>query len=285
MDVKILMQFPKDLRKEHQHIINLRNEMEAYYVFAKNLPEIWRSLQTSHCLEIVLTGSCKVHSSECTHKLIAQDIHFRKRGNYTIEPSEDYSSLLYFFENPFIINFLKEHVEPSFQEELYAEIPPFLFKTSPFIIANTQETIDVIQNTREYNSCIAKFSLHQILLQILDRAPDKKYLAYLRYLIHNKKIDLHYYLETNFTENLDLKTLAKQTGRSLSSFKTDFKKEFHTTPQKWLLSRRLKHANHLIKNSTDPISDIAYQSGFENISHFSRVYKDKFGFSPIETRK
>jgi AraC-like DNA-binding protein len=91
-------------------------------------------------------------------------------------------------------------------------------------------------------------------------------------------------METNFTKNLNLETLAKQTGRSLSAFKTDFKKEFNISPMKWLIDRRLTYANYLIRTTEDAISNIAYQSGFENISHFSRVYKKKYSISPIKSR-
>jgi AraC-like DNA-binding protein len=33
------------------------------------------------------------------------------------------------------------------------------------------------------------------------------------------------------------------------------------------------------------ISEIAYDSGFENISHFSRIFKEKYSLSPLQYRK
>lgn len=280
-----MLQLPKDLEKIHPNAQSLKGETQAFFIEKNKIFFGENVLQTTHCLEIVLGGECTVSSSVDKQILKVNDIQFRKRGNYIINVTDDYSSLIYYFENPFILGFLKEHVITYTKEIIYTEIPPFAFKAMPFILSNVKETIDVVNSTREYKACISKFSLHHILLQILDKANDRGYVSFLKYLVNHKKLDLSYYMESNFTQNLNLKTLSKQTGRSLSSFKLDFKKEFNTTPMKWLLNRRLMYANHLILTSNDSISNIAYKSGFTNISHFSRVYKEKYGSSPIEKRK
>lgn len=280
-----MLQFPKDLEKTYANARSLKGEAQAFYIEKNKTPFSGNVLQTTHCIEIVLSGNCYISSPVDKQFLEVDDIQFRKRGNYIMELSNDYSSITYYFENAFILDFLKEHVITYSKETIYTEIPPFTFKSIPFILSNVKETIDVINRNREYRACITKFSLHHILLQILDKANDNTYVSFLKYLVNDKKVDLSYYMEKNFTQNLNLKILSKQTGRSLSTFKSDFKKEFNTTPMKWLLNRRLMYANHLISTSNHSISNIAYKSGFENISHFSRVFKEKYGSSPLERRK
>jgi AraC-like DNA-binding protein len=78
--------------------------------------------------------------------------------------------------------------------------------------------------------------------------------------------------------------MAKLTGRSTSAFKKEFTDRFNTTPVKWQLNRRLEYAEYQLKHSNDPVATVAYSSGFENISHFSKVYKQRFGTSPKSTR-
>jgi AraC-like DNA-binding protein len=91
-------------------------------------------------------------------------------------------------------------------------------------------------------------------------------------------------MEKNFYLNLEIKEFAKLCGRSLSAFKRDFNFYFRTSPGRWLLARRLQHA-HLLLNITDKRpSEIAYECGFENISHFCRAFKEKFGYSPSNSR-
>lgn len=279
-----MFQFPKDLKEKLPSVESLRKELLVFYIDSSNVSEYKSILQTSHCLEIVLSGKRGVISSVDKQFIVSGDVQFRKRDNYIFETSHDYKGLLFFFENTFITDFLREHVIAHTKREIDEQFSPFTFKTTAFIQSNIKEIVNAFTSNREYKSCIIKFSLHQILLQILDRNKDKVYVTYLKYLVNNKKIDLQYYMENNFTQTLSLESLAKQTGRSLSTFKKDFKDQFKTSPMKWLINRRLKHANYLIITTNDPVSEIAFQCGFENVSHFSKVYKNLFKTSPLKSR-
>jgi AraC-like DNA-binding protein len=65
------------------------------------------------------------------------------------------------------------------------------------------------------------------------------------------KIDLEAYMNRHFSYNVPLAQFAKLTGRSLSTFKRDFVKIFHTTPEKWLQKRRLEMAHFLFHKRTE----------------------------------
>ena len=92
-------------------------------------------------------------------------------------------------------------------------------------------------------------------------------------------------MEKNYTYNLALKEYARISSRSLAAFKRDFLKYYRTTPGKWLTGKRLTHARMLLNTTKQSITEIAFNSGFENISHFSRIFKEKFGLSPLQFRK
>jgi AraC-like DNA-binding protein len=92
-------------------------------------------------------------------------------------------------------------------------------------------------------------------------------------------------MDANFCYNLSLDDYAKLCNRSLSSFKRDFQKHFGISPGKWLQKKRLEYSATLLKNSNLNISQIVFESGFENLSHFSRVFKEKFSLSPANFRK
>ena len=94
------------------------------------------------------------------------------------------------------------------------------------------------------------------------------------------KIDLLEFMEKNFIINMPLEKFAYLTGRSLATFKRDFKKIFQTTPQKWLIQKRLELAfQQITENKQKPI-DVYLETGFENLSHFSFAFKKHFGFAP-----
>ncbi|MCL6605015.1 MAG: AraC family transcriptional regulator [Paenibacillus sp.] len=92
-------------------------------------------------------------------------------------------------------------------------------------------------------------------------------------------------MEENFTNPVSLQDLAYLSGRSLSTFKREFQTTYNTSPLKWIHNRRLDKAEKLLLETTLSITDICYSTGFENIAHFSKVFKLRFGLSPSEFRK
>jgi len=96
------------------------------------------------------------------------------------------------------------------------------------------------------------------------------------------KIDLVDYMERNFMFNLPMEKFGYLTGRSLTTFKRDFKKAFNDTPQRWLTRKRLELAHYqFVEKKKKPV-DVCYETGFENLSHFSFAFKKQFGYAPTE---
>jgi AraC-like DNA-binding protein len=279
-----MIQTPKDLLDHHQHIKLRLSDMYGVLIEKKQPFSCDDTLQTAHCLELVLTGYIDVRYGSHVQHLEAGDIQFRRRGNYQIFPSDDYTSLLIFMENSFVDYFLESHVPDFKQATFNADLPPFVFKTTPFINANAAQVMQNLLQPQEYSRCIVKFAAHQILLQILSGDHTRSFVSFLKDVISDKKVDLAYFMERNFNRQLSLADMAKLTGRSVSAFKKEFTHRFSTTPVKWQINRRLEYAEYQLKTSCDPVSLIAYSSGFENISHFSKVYKEKFGTSPKSDR-
>ena len=94
------------------------------------------------------------------------------------------------------------------------------------------------------------------------------------------KIDLEAYMNKHFNFNVEMKRFAYLTGRSLATFKRDFEKIFHTSPNRWLQQKRLKEAYYLIKEKGKKPSDVYMEVGFEDLSHFSFAFKKAFGTPP-----
>jgi len=97
------------------------------------------------------------------------------------------------------------------------------------------------------------------------------------------KIDILDYLNENYKYDLSLEQIAHFTGRSLSTFKRDFKKISPASPQKWLMEKRLKVALDKIRNEKKKVSDVYLEVGFKNLSHFSSAFKKQFGYSPVNS--
>jgi AraC family transcriptional regulator, exoenzyme S synthesis regulatory protein ExsA len=96
------------------------------------------------------------------------------------------------------------------------------------------------------------------------------------------KIDLVSYMERNFMFNMPLDKFGYLTGRSLTTFKRDFKKAFNATPQAWLTQKRLELAHYQLREKKRKPVEVYLETGFENLSHFSFAFKKHFGYSPTE---
>lgn len=94
------------------------------------------------------------------------------------------------------------------------------------------------------------------------------------------KIDIMDFMEKNYKNELSMQEMACFTGRSLSTFKRDFKQYSDLTPQKWLIQRRLHAAHELIRKGGRKVTDVCYEVGFKNLSHFSKIYKEAYGMAP-----
>ena len=99
------------------------------------------------------------------------------------------------------------------------------------------------------------------------------------------KIDLEAYMNEHYKFNVEISRFAYLTGRSLASFKRDFEKIFHTSPNRWLQQKRLDDAYHLIKEKGWRSSDVYLEVGFKDLSHFSFAFKKAYGIAPSRLDK
>jgi transcriptional regulator GlxA family with amidase domain len=96
--------------------------------------------------------------------------------------------------------------------------------------------------------------------------------------------DISATVENNLMNSMSLTQLAVLSGRSLSSFKRDFLAIYNMPPSAWFRQRRLEKARELLLNTTMTVTDVCYTLGFENLAHFSRLFKSNFGYSPSKSK-
>ena len=92
------------------------------------------------------------------------------------------------------------------------------------------------------------------------------------------------YISEHYGEDVSLDILAGSANVSKSECLRCFKASMQTTPYKYLTEYRLSKAADLLKNSDEPIGDIADSVGFRQISHFGKCFREKTGLSPREYR-
>lgn len=93
------------------------------------------------------------------------------------------------------------------------------------------------------------------------------------------------YIAEHYTEDLKLEDLASLVGMSPSSFSRFFKLRTNKNLSTYIIDIRLGVAARALVDSSQNISEICYESGFNNISNFNRVFKARKGISPKEFRQ
>lgn len=90
------------------------------------------------------------------------------------------------------------------------------------------------------------------------------------------------YILKNFHEEIPMKILLDISNMSNTAFCSLFKKTYRMTFKSYLLQTRVGYACRLLGNERFNISEIAYQSGFENLSNFNRQFKKIKGLTPSQ---
>lgn len=78
--------------------------------------------------------------------------------------------------------------------------------------------------------------------------------------------------------------LASVSGVSEAHFTRSFKDAFGIPPHRYLLTRRIERAKALLRDTSLPIIDIAFQTGWSSLGTFGRVFKGVTGESPTKLR-
>lgn len=92
-------------------------------------------------------------------------------------------------------------------------------------------------------------------------------------------------IEEDYGEALDLDGLVTASCMSKRSFMRHFCQAVGDTPMSYLRRVRVEAARRLLASSSASVTEIAAQAGFEDSNHFSRVFKEETGMSPLAYRR
>lgn len=93
------------------------------------------------------------------------------------------------------------------------------------------------------------------------------------------------YLQSNYDKNITLDEISKLVGMTEVSFSRFIKKRTGKTFIDSLNEIRIGHASRLLIDTTHTIAEISYQTGFNNLSYFNRIFKARNHTTPKEFRE
>ncbi|MFI5129159.1 MAG: helix-turn-helix transcriptional regulator [Chitinophagales bacterium] len=92
------------------------------------------------------------------------------------------------------------------------------------------------------------------------------------------------YITANFISDISLTQIAEYSYVSLFHFSRIFKTFTSSSPHQFLVGIRLQHAAMLLRNTSLPIADIAFSSGFNSIEYFASAFRQKYKCAPTKFR-
>lgn len=241
-----------------------------------------------HTLIYLCSGELEIEEKGKKTRLHAGDCAFMRRDHLMIlhkyvKPGVPYRSIVLKFKRNFLRSFY-QHID---KDEL-----PLLAKRSctslRVLPADRPDIASLFRSILPYWESDTKPSEEVLRLKMMEGMyvllnTDKELYASLFDFTEPWKIDLLEYMNENYMYDLSMEEMASNTGRSLATFKRDFKKISDLSPQKWLIRRRLEAAHVLIRSGRKKVTEVCFEVGFKNLSHFSRVYKEMYGCSPVNT--
>ena len=105
-------------------------------------------------------------------------------------------------------------------------------------------------------------------------------------ILHRSQLQIMMqFIHANYATNITLKDIASAVYISKNSALQIFQKGINISPISYLIQYRLSRAAEFLLTTDKSISNIAIETGFENVGYFCRKFKEQYGLSPTEYRK
>jgi AraC-like DNA-binding protein len=129
---------------------------------------------------------------------------------------------------------------------------------------------------------IKDLKVKEILFLLLRSKKAKQVASLLEDFVNRNTTSFKNTVENHLFNDISLNELAHLCNMSLSTFKRHFKNIYRATPTDYIFERRLENSKKLLAISEQSIIDIALNSGFKSVSHYSRKFKEKYGIPPSQ---
>ncbi|WP_008312374.1 helix-turn-helix transcriptional regulator [Leptolyngbya sp. PCC 6406] len=252
---------------------------------------------TKHTLMVTLQGEKIVHTAHSDYHLAPGAAIFLGKGAYVTSEllaadNKAYQALLFFLDDGFLNTFITESnllplTELTSEKLGNFQNDPIVFSivVSPFLKAGVDSLLPHFTHQSIYSKHLVKLKLYEVLLSLLETSAKPAVFSLLAAISAQQPLDLKSFMERHFTEPYTLPQFATATGRSLTSFKRDFADLFHDTPKRWITQKRLERAHLLLSRTGKPVTEVCYEAGFANLSHFIVLFKEKYQITPKQLQQ
>lgn len=234
-------------------------------------------------ITLVLKGLLRIETED---KLLAEvpenKMIFLPKGLYTISdilPSQGaFEAVVFFFDNSVIQSFV-DSIKPKNSKDKC--VSHLVIDYSTDIQIFVESLLKLYGDKEKKNRQLTAMKLFEFLHLINAQQATDCFVMGMATLSNKERRGLREFMNTNFTKPLSIEDYAYLTGRTLSTFRRDFKTQFGgISPKQWLIDKRLEKAYELLSHNDTTITDVVTETGYENIPHFIKAFHKKYGLPP-----
>ncbi len=195
------------------------------------------------------------------------------------------------------LNTLSIHLNSKLLNYIYDDVYP-LFLTDSDKNNNEQNTIaikklienfyygikELMHDSTYVTDDILKFKIKELFF-LLSKLQNFNIIRQALKELHDDSHEFKSIVENNLFKANSIQELASSSNMSLSKFKRKFNEIYHTTPNRYIMNKRIEKVAFLLKHSNNSISQIGYDCGFIAPAHLTRVFKAKYKKTPSEYRQ
>ncbi|MEO6304620.1 MAG: AraC family transcriptional regulator [Bacteroidia bacterium] len=248
-----------------------------------------KSILHTHAISLVIEGEKTMHFSERTVVIKNDEFHFLSSSNciatMKLSDKQVFRSILIFFNDKVLSDFYLKYATliKNIKGKQKIKNEPYLsFKKDAFILHYIESLKLLFQSRLEISNEMKLLKFEELMLNLLEKYPEKL----LSFQVSKNKefddLEIKKAVETNLTNNISIDELAFLCNISLSTFKRRFVKIYGTSPNKWIVQKRMQIAKDLLHHYKEKPSEVYYKVGYENHSSFSQSFKQTFGITPKE---
>lgn len=240
-----------------------------------------------HLLLFVMEGIFKIKLGQAYYEVHAHEmillpkytsIEAWKFGN----PDNHYAyeSMMFFIKDAFLLEFLKQENLTLFKNQEPAPIHVRPYKER--LLKYLESLKPYFRDREEINVNLYRLKMMELLYDLTHT--DKNLLIQMIQLKSRLSTDIPTVMQENYLNPVSLHEIAYLSGRSLSSFRRDFEAIYRVSPGRWMQEKRMEKAQELLTATDMNVADVCYSVGYENVSHFSKLFKKFWGHNPSENR-
>jgi AraC-like DNA-binding protein len=159
--------------------------------------------------------------------------------------------------------------------------PFIIFKQDTFIRNFITSMQNLMKEASDLSADIRLLKIEELLLYLLHVDPER--FRSIQIITKDKEqLQIKKVVESHVGQLITVDELAFLCHMSTSTFKRRFGEIYHTTPQKWLLNKKLEMAAELLCSAEESPSGVYMKVGYQNHSSFSQAFRQYFGTTPSD---